>query len=136
MVVPLLGVQVVQAQSFLSNESISIIYNEADTVGLSEQELQHVQVIYRLSADLQDQSVSSITIWMGMESGGQELLNKDFPLSSTQTFADGTAVTVDGDSFEIDMGQFTGLTAFEVRVLGLNSSGGVLHQLNLSYPEN
>ena len=112
------------------------MYNEADTIGLSEEELQYVQVTYRLSADLQDQSVASITIWMGMEAGGKELLEKDFSLTSTQSFADGTAVTVDGNSFDIDMGQFTGLTGFEVRIMGLNSMGGVLHQLDLSYPEN
>ena len=132
----LIGIPTAQAQSFLANEAITTVYNEADTVGLSEEELQYVQVTYRLSADLQDQSVASITIWMGMEAGGKELLEKDFSLTSTQSFADGTAVTVDGNSFDIDMGQFTGLTGFEVRIMGLNSMGGVLHQLDLSYPEN
>ena len=132
----MIGIPAAQAQSFLANEAITTVYNEADTVGLSEEELQYVQVTYRLSADLQDQSVASITIWMGMEAGGKELLEKDFSLSSTQSFPDGTAVTVDGNSFDIDMGQFTGLMGFEVRALGLNSQGGVLHQLDLSYPEN
>ena len=132
----LIGIPAAQAQSFLANEAITTVYNEADTIGLSEEELQYVQVTYRLSADLQDQSVASITIWMGMEAGGKELLEKDFSLTSTQSFADGTAVTVDGNSFDIDMGQFTGLTGFEVRIMGLNSMGGVLHQLDLSYPEN
>ena len=124
------------AQTFLSNASIFSMYNPADTVGLDESQLDRLPATYRLSADLQDASVKSITVWMGMETGSKDLLDQNFDLTTSTTFENGTAVTVDGTSFSIDMGEFTGLSEFEIRVLGLNSMGGVLHQLDLSYPEN
>ena len=131
-----MGFSSANAQTFLSGTVITPVYNATDTVGLTESELGRVQATYRFSAQLEDASVVSVTIWMGIAAGSKELLDQNFPLGTSTTFENGTAVTVDGTSFSIDMGEFTGLSEFEVRVLGLNSMGGVLHQLDLSYPEN
>lgn len=124
-----------QGQSFCSNATLSKVYAESDTAGISVDGLGAVPFNYVLSLDLTNSSVESVTIWMGLNTDGKELLDGNFPTTSSESYTDGTSVTVDGTHVDIGLGRFTGLADFKLRAMGLNNMGGVIGLMNMTYPE-